>query len=186
MKHAKRFLVAQAILMYLTQLPLLVFAIIEMIPDMNAEGLVKGLFYTGIAGAVGMIFVSIAGAVISLVSVFKKPENPLKTSMIVKLALIPWYAINFFFCFCLFAGMLNPFLLLAIPVVMFIASCLTYINMAATSLPSLAYFISNSVRNKRKPCGWEIASLIFHFVFCMDAIGAIILYVLDKKKEQIE
>ena len=102
--------------------------------------------------------------------------------MIVKLALIPWYLLNFFFGFLLVAGFINPFLMIGIPILIAIMMSVTYLLMVTTGFPDIAYVIHQGWKDKRKPNGLTVTGLIFLFIFCLDILGGIFLFVGTKKE----
>ena len=100
--------------------------------------------------------------------------------MIVKLALIPWYVLNFYLCIMLIAGFLNPWLMLATPIVAAILICSTYIYMLATSLPDIAYLIRTLIKKKIRIKTSLVFAVIFLFIFCLDIIGGLMFYIITK------
>ena len=132
MKIAKPLLISQAIGMYLMHLPLYVYMFFfgtplgESIPVEVNRGLLVAFLVLSI-----LVFpICILNTVFPIISIFKGEYNPSKTTMIVKLVLIPWYILNYVMCGFIVAGCLNPFLMLAIPIIIIIASLVTYIYMA--------------------------------------------------------
>lgn len=180
---AKVTLLIQMIGMYLMQLPLLVAIIIDYVqinPELQTS-LTRGLFIATFVMLVLMIPICIVNVVFSLVSVFKDDANPTKITMIVKLCLIPWYALNFIFELAFTAIFFNPFTFIAIPVVVAIFVLLTYLLMVTTSIADLAYAMRNTTRKKWRIKASTVFAVIFLFVFCLDVIGAIMLYFKSKK-----
>ena len=125
---------------------------------------------------------ALATCVISFFSMFKsKTQDYTKFVMMYKLISIPWFIGNFIFCILLIAGMLNPFLLIAIPIVIIVMILSTYICMLSSSMINFSYLIV-SWRNKTiKPSGLVAIGVIFGFIFCLDALGAILIFLENKR-----
>ena len=118
----------------------------------------------------------------AFLSVFKDHENPTKSTLVIKLAAIPWYAVNFYFWAGLASGFLNPFLLIALPLVIGLGVVLTYFVMLSTSLYSIAYLIRGLKKQMFPFRPVYVPAAIFHFIFCLDVVGAIWLRVLLRKE----
>ena len=72
-------------------------------------------------------------------------------------------------------------MMIAIPVIIALLVSSTYLLMLSTSLGDIAYFINNTLKKR-----WEVkASTVFAFlllfIFCLDVVGAIVLYNKSKK-----
>lgn len=150
-----------------------------MLTNQGLEGL-DWLFYVYLGIMVALIPLFITSGVLSIVSIFKGKENPSKIVMICKLALIPWYILNFAMCFCLIGGMLNPFLFLAIPIVIAIMVSSTYLYMIFMSAPDICYFLHQIIKEKKKPDALTIISIVMLFIFCLDPVGGVIYYIKTK------
>jgi len=182
MKANRITLIAQTIGMYVMYLPLYIIFIIGLLPAGDTVAVTKGLFTTSLVlmGVVSPI--CITNIVMSAVSIFKGEVDLSKTVMRVKLALIPWYITNFIMCVVIVAIMLNPFLLLGIPVVIGIVAGTTYFYMLATSLPDVAYYLNKVfVKKEEKLTAGRVFAVVCLFIFCLDVIGSIILYRQNKK-----
>ena len=190
MKANKITLIAQTVGMYLMHLPLYVFFIIELLAvGGDMENLVSTVVTSTciLMSVVGLI--CIANIVLSVISIFKGEYDLSKTVRNVKLALIPWYVLNFAMCIIMVALMFNPFLMLGIPVLVAIAMVLTYFFMLGTSLPNVAYYLRKVfVTKEEKATKARVLTVILHFIFCLDVIGAILFLRQNKKAEipQIE
>ena len=181
MKANRVLLYAQLIAMYAMQTPL--YAIMVLIPFPETEVLdnwVTGLLIASLVLAILTFPLCLVTAGFSIASIFKGDESPTKATMIVKLALIPWYLLNFFFGFLLVAGFMNPFLMIGIPLLVGILSSFTYVLMLATGLPDIAYVIHRGWKQRIKPNGLTITGLVFLFIFCLDILGGIFLHVGTK------
>ena len=181
MKATKVTLVMQAVGMYAMHLPLYILFTMELMQAEN-EALLKGLLIATLVLMALVFPVCVANIIISVASVFKGNTDVSKTVMKVKLALIPWYLLNFAMGFVLVAGMLNPFLMIGIPVVIGIMAVATYFCMLSTSLPNLAYYLNKvSVKKEEDVTSARIIAVVFHFIFCLDVIGSILFYHQNKK-----
>ena len=185
MKANKITLIAQAVGMYVMHLPLYIFFIIELIGvGGDMENLVSNIVTATctLMSVVGLI--CIANIVFSVISIFKGEYDLSKTVRNVKLALIPWYVLNFAMCIIMVALMFNPFLMVGIPVLVAIAMGLTYFFMLGTSLPNVAYYLRKVfVTKEEKATKARVLTVILHFIFCLDVIGAILFLRQNKKAE---
>ena len=188
MKANKILLILLAASMYLSHIPLYIAAFAIFFQDLfQFEGdLATPLFFTSL-GAMGVtLVIATLITVFSIISIFKGKESPSKVTMIVKCALIPWFVLNFALCVCILGGMMNPFLLWGIPAMMAIMVCATYINMLASSLPDIAWFIRLLIKKKIKISPMLIVSIVFLFIFCLDIAGGIMYYIGTKEVKTIE
>lgn len=182
MKINNVFLILQCIVMYLFQLPFALMLILARIPNINSS-VISGLMLAGVISGALIIPVSITNIVLGFTTFVRKTVSSLKTTMVVKIILIPWYIINFLVCFLLIAGFLNPWLFLAVPIILSFLIAITYIHLLATSITNVCYFIKYHIVNKLSFDGVTIVGIIFHFIFCLDFIGAIIL---EQKYKRLE
>lgn len=184
MKANKTLLIVTTAFMYVCHLPLytmfvLAFANIPANSDLQ-NTIMKNLFGTFL-GLNALIFpLVIVIGVFSIISVFKGNESPTKTTMVCKLVLIPWFIINFAMCVVLLAGLLNPFFMFAIPVLIPVMICTTYVYMLATSLPDIAWAIHSLIKSEPINKGLLITSMVLQFFFCLDIAGAIMHYVTER------
>ena len=106
-----------------------------------------------------------------------KNEGPSSLiTVIVKACMIPFFGINLYCWLLGISGMLNPFLLMGIPIVGFLGICLTYVFMFTTSAPDIVYTIIFCIRNKKRPTALMITGVILEFFFLADLVGAILLH----------
>ena len=173
----------QAIGMYVMHLPLYVMIVINYLPMdvVLQEKLTKGLLIATLVLLALMIPVGILNLVVSIVSVFKGGVDPTKTTMIVKLCLIPWYALNFLIGFVFTSIFLNPFMMIAIPVIVSIFVVTTYLLMICTSFADAGYVLHKKAKKEWRLSFAVVIGVFFLFIFCLDVIGAIILYRQSKK-----
>lgn len=181
MKTNKITLVAQTIGMYIMELPLYIWFIVELIP-LNNESLANGLIKATLILTALVLPICIANIVLSVISVFKGESDVSKTVMKVKLALIPWFILNFAMCVIIIALMLNPFMMIGIPIVIAFLVVGTYFCMITTSLPDVAYYLRNVlIKKAEKLSPLRVAVVVCLFFFCLDVIGSVLFYNQNKK-----
>ena len=185
MKINKIFAIVQLSLMYISLICLFIASFIPGSEDPNPA--ITALVVTGIVTISLACMFALAICIISVVTIFKRGTlDCTKFVMVYKFIAMPWFIGNFVLCVLLVAGMLNPFLLIAIPLVVSILSSSTYICMIATSAMNVGYVIS-SWRNKTiRPCVILIVGMVLGFVFCVDFLGAIFVYSNNKKQLRIK
>lgn len=115
-------------------------------------------------GAVALVFCFIVlGS--AILSFFNHSASPLKMTMIIKLVLIPFYLINFFYWFLLLSGFANPWLYIAIPLVITLAVVVTFAYMLATSLFAISYLLKLEKEKKIQLKEAFLSALFFSFSF---------------------
>ncbi|MBO4538828.1 MAG: hypothetical protein J5781_01015 [Clostridia bacterium] len=177
MKARKVFLWLQLLFMY--ALHALIWMIVKPIENIGDAKSLEIAFFV-LTGLVA--FFVIVNGFCAFLSVFKDHDNPTKITLVIKLAAIPWYVVNFYFWFGLASGFLNPFLLIALPLVIGLGVVLTYFVMLSTSLYSIAYLI-RGLKKQMFPFRFVyVPAAVCHFIFCLDVVGAIWLRVLLKKE----
>ena len=148
--------------------------IINIAMDARLQGdLVHGMLIASFVMMLIMIPVCIVNAVVSTVSALKGVD-PTRHTMVAKLSLIPWYVLNFYIGFVFVSIFFNPFMMIAIPIVIALLVGSTYALMLSTSLGDIAYAVRSVKQGGAKPL--VIVGIVFSFIFCLDVIGAIILY----------
>ena len=168
-------------------LPAYIGLIVIFVPMDSAvqEEAVKVLMIVAFALMLLMIPVCIFNVVVSIRSAIKGDEEIPKSTMIMKLSLIPWYALNFFIGFVICSFFLNPFVMIAIPVIIAILSTSTYILMLSTSVGDIAYSIRSCIKREWRVTPALVFALIFSFIFCLDVVGAIMLYSKSQKAARL-
>lgn len=172
-------LIAQTVGMYLMVVPVLLFVL----PINSSEVFARSMLITYLVLVAIVFHICLANLIVAVIGAIKGIKNPSKVTMIHKLVLIPWFIANFVLVALLAAGMLNPFLFFAIPVMIGIAASTTYVYMIGTSLFDVAFFVRSLIKrqiNKKAPL---IVATIFLFIFCLDIIGSIIFYTSSKEIE---
>lgn len=128
-----------------------------------------------------LVVVALINIILSVFSVFKDNPNPIKMTLAVKLAAIPWYVVNLGIWMVLALGMLNPFFLVALPIVIVLGIAFTYLVMVSTSLYNVAYLIRGLSKQMFPKRPVFIPALVFHFIFCLDVVGSVLLLRSIKK-----
>ena len=128
----------------------------------------------GILLAVALVL-DLVSFVLAIIGSAKQEEPKTKMTVIIKALFIPFFLINITLYVLSFLGMLNPFLMWAIPLVMCIGVCLTYAYMFMSSWPDIIYMIIYLIKNKRRPKPGMVLGIIFEFFFVLDIVGAIII-----------
>ena len=173
----KIFLIIQAVLMYVSN-ALSMVSLVLLLNNAIDEEVGRQIFFSGFI--VGLF--AFAYALVTIVFYFidaflKNRPSPVKLIMILKAALIPYYISNFILWGALILGTLNPFLFMAMPLVLLVSICVTYINMITTSIPNTAYSIYALRERKIKPSTLLIISNILQYIFCLDLLGSILLFI---------
>ena len=185
MKFNKITLIIQAVGMYVMHIPLYILFVLIFLP-IESETVSAWTNYLLIAYLILLAIVApicLLNAIISIISIVKGKESPARCVMFVKLALIPWYIMNFAMCGILLAGFLNPFLMLAIPIAMAIMIMVTYMFMISTSIPDITDLIRLLIRRKVKISAALVFATIFLFIFTLDIVGGVMYYFLTKENQ---
>ncbi|MCR4729771.1 MAG: hypothetical protein K5881_02455 [Saccharofermentans sp.] len=137
----------------------------------------------GILLAVALVL-DLVSFVIAIIGSAKQEDPKTKMTVIIKALFIPFFLINITLYLLSFLGMLNPFLMWAIPLVMVIGVCLTYAYMFMSSWPDIIYMIIYTIKNKRRPKPGMVLGIIFEFFFVRDIVGAVLIN--NAYKESLE
>ena len=129
----------------------------------------------GILLAVALVL-DLVSFVLAIIGSAKQEEPKTGMTILIKALFIPFFLINITLYILSFLGMMNPFLMWAIPLVMCIGVCLTYAYMFMSSWPDIIYMIIYLIKNKRRPKTGMVLGLIFEFFFVLDLIGAILVH----------
>lgn len=138
-------------------------------------------------GSVLLGFLAVLWAVWLMVNPNRLDLNRLnyKIVMIAKLTMIPWFICNFFQCGLLVAGFLNPFLMLALIIVLPLLILMTYMAILPASVASTALGVAH-IRRKQGGLKGMMIWQVFEYVFVLDVIASVVLYVKCYKKENEE
>lgn len=186
MKAGKILLIIQAVFMYIAIFMFIAAFAIAVAQETNPEAdssVVQGLLIGKFVVNFIPLNLALVSILIGFISIFKKPKDPTKYSMIIKLVLIPFYILNFIEWVILGIGTLNPFLFILGALLIVFGILFTYICMLATGIYNIGYVFG--LIKEGKANGLMIAALIFQFVYVLDIVGAIILYIENKKFGEI-
>ena len=187
---SKIMLIIQTVIMYLIHILLLVEAVLTGLGiELSGEALevVSYFFVILLALMILVFFISLVFACMHLV---RDEESPLKTAMIVKLCLIPWFIVNLIICVLLLApdeliqGLQEIPAMITYPIgFITLEASVTYILMFMSGMSSIVYCVRYIIIHKIKPSALIITALIFHLCFCLDVVGAVMLEKGFKKLE---
>lgn len=179
MLMSKCFLAAAVITMYVMQLLIFIptYCILNSLdgPDFNYPLIGVSMGAALILGLVAFVFAIIGSAK-------KEPKAYTLSTVIIKTVLIPFFGLNLYLWCVWISGLFNPFLLLAIPVVICIGVCLTYVYMLMTGMPDVIYTIVYLVRNKIRPKFPLVLGIILCFTFVADVAGSVLIHRFFKEQ----
>lgn len=144
MKASKFFLITQVVVMYIS----MIFLVIAFIMAVNNNDNT----YSDTIGTMALLmfifemvslFIAFLTCCFSLFSLFGN-ESIVKLSMIIKLTLIPWFLLNFLKWSAYILGMLNPFLMIGIPIAIALGVLMTYFLMISTSANNIFILLKES------------------------------------------
>lgn len=182
MRSTKVFLILQVVLMYLAHLPFYFVLLFARVLDSSYDDLLGILFLVGFILTIVIIPIAFVNIILGFITLFKGNNNPYKITMIIKLSLIPWYVLNFLIGLVTIGVFANPWLLIAVPLVLLVLVSSTYLFMIATSVYDVFYMINKFIKREQKVSAFRIISLILLCVFTLDIVSSIILcakYKLD-------
>ena len=123
-------------------------------------------------------FISFIFAIIGAV----RQEKPVtKMSIVIKALMIPFFLLNICLWCMTVLGMLNPFLMFGIPLIICVGCALTYAYMFMTSWPDIIYMVIYTIKSKRRPKPSMVVGIIFEFIFVLDIVGCILIHRAYKK-----
>ncbi len=135
----------------------------------------NGLIIAGLVFYAILFMLQIPSYIITCLNSGMSEQSVAKHNMIMKIINLPFFAINVYSCaIVVLEGLSISFLLLPFLISFLVVN--TYLVMFRTSLSSIIYFIKKYINQKLKPSPWSIIAIIFSFIFCLDAVGAIILF----------
>ena len=178
-------LIIQAAFMYVAHLPFYLALILENFESVP-EDLIGWLMISGFIIFLCTIPLCLASIGVACSNFAFDVASPVKTAMIVKLCLMPWFVVNFVICAVMAVGFLNPWLMLAVPALICLEVGVTYLLMLSTGMHTIAYTVRILYKNKIKPDAMTIITLILHLIFCLDVVGAIMMcFKIKKLRSQI-
>ena len=181
-KASTHFMLASKIVILVATLILYVMQMLIAVPLFGAFVLEENwgdmdnarLSAVGILLAVALVL-DLVSFILAIIGSAKQEDPKTKMTVIIKALFIPFFLINITLYVLSFLGMLNPFLMWAIPLVMVIGVCLTYAYMFMSSWSDIIYMIIYLIKNKRRPKPGMVLGIIFEFFFVLDIVGAILV-----------
>ena len=184
--NRKALLWAICALLYVMQIPFAVVLIIVAVNPDFSDAVFRGI---AIASASACVLV-VALCILNIATAVKDYSRghkycPYAATMKAKLALIPFFIINFVIWALFWAGTFNMFLIWAAPVVWVISLFTTYVFMIGGGVQNISYLI-RCFKDER-----NIKYLVFavlHFIYIDDVIAAVLAYLdgrtsLNKAKQ---
>ncbi|MDE7106514.1 MAG: hypothetical protein K2O22_05055 [Anaeroplasmataceae bacterium] len=181
MKKEKIARIALIISMYLPQVFIVLDAILIrfIVNDtLLLSFLIVAFVLMGISFIVGLINVGIA-----FQNIFRDTPSPARFTIIMKLVLIPWYFLNFLVWLLLVGICANPWLMLAVPLVIGMGIAYTFAFLFFTNVYNFSYVIKLVKEKKIQLTKSIILPVVLHFIFVLDILGSMLLH---KKIQEIE
>ncbi len=177
MKH-KWLLWSLCIAVYLMQLPFVgLIAALLVDTDGVPDTAVVAVEIVCLGFCILSVLLCFANLAAAITGIFKELPAPYRTTAAVKIALIPFYVLNFFIWAILIVGTLNPFFL-GVAVVFLVVSLLsTYVFMLATGVHNIARLLKRAWEEKDVK---EVFWIIPHFIYFADVVAAILLWRREK------
>lgn len=142
--------------------------------------IVKGLLIASLVLGIIAFFLGVANIVLAITYILVPHQNKYKAIMIAKLALIPFFIMNFIICTLVCVGLLNPWLFMTSIVIVPLMIVITYGVLLVTSSYNLAHMIR--ALSKKEVTSKELTlHIIFHLIFVLDVVSSILLYVNEKR-----
>ncbi len=184
MKANKVLIIIQTILMYVSILSLLSTNFV------NKSGLEKeaisqinnALCITYLASLAILLLLCVINIILGAVSTLHEVKDSSMTVMICKIIQIPWFIMNFVFCLIMIILMINPFLLIAAPIVLLLSVLSTYLFMFSSSSLDIFYLAKS---RKFYHSSMNLLSFIFLFIFVLDVVGSILIYHSLKSEKKV-
>ena len=144
--------------------------------EMNNDRLILLLVLLGVA-----LVIDFVSFILAIIGSVKQEEPKTGMSILIKVLLMPFFILNICLWCMTVLGMLNPFLMFGIPLIICIGCVLTYAYMFMTSWPEIIYMIIYTIKNKRRPKPAMVWGIILEFFFVVDIIGCILIHRAYKK-----
>ena len=181
MKVSKYLLIVEVTLMYLAHIPFYnVLFLIHFDSEFDNESFISILLLTGVILTIIAIIYSLVNLIFGFVSAFYGKYNPILITTIIKVLLIPWYIFNFIFGLCVIGVLANPFLMIGIPIMLFLLVGSTYLLMISTSIYNISFMINKLIKREIKVSPGKIILLVLLCFFISDVVSAIVMNCLYK------
>ncbi|MDE7384984.1 MAG: hypothetical protein K2M84_04400, partial [Anaeroplasmataceae bacterium] len=99
--------------------------------------LIVALILMGVSFLIGLI-----NTVIAIINIFSDTPSPTRSTMIMKFVLIPWYFLNFFDWLLMVGICANPWLMLAVPLIICMGIGYTFTILLFTNVHNFSYVIN--------------------------------------------
>ena len=168
---------AICVMLYVVQLPISgLFVALVVNPDLSETAISAAMLACLAASAVVLVL-----CILALVSAIKggiKSFSPLKTTFWVKIALIPFFIINFIIWALFWLATINPFLILFGPFIWVISLFATYVFMIGGGLQNIVYLVKRYLAERQFR---YLLYAVLHFIYIADIVAAG-LACYDEKK----
>ncbi len=169
--------------LYAAQLPFVVMIVMAAAWEDMPEWLTNTLCAVCLAFALLAAATIVANIVVAVKYNFLKDVCPYAVTFRLKLALVPFFVINFVLWLIIYLATLHPVLIFVMIVLMAMSIIGTYIFMVGGGVCNMAYLIRRMVK------GFKVRYVIFllmHFIYVLDVVAAIILYYCDSRERMAE
>lgn len=148
-----------------------------------SNGVIQGLLITSLVLGIIAFFLGLSNIILAITHILVPHQNSYKSIMITKLALIPFFIMNFIICMLVCVAILNPWLFMTSIVIIPLMIGITYGVLLVTSSYNLAHMIR--ALSKKEATSKELTlHIIFHLIFVLDVISSVILVIKGKKKNK--
>lgn len=165
-------------MLYAMQLPFLVITILVAVAPGLPDAVTAGLFIASAGLCVAVIALCIANLVLA-VTRSSQEYRPCGTTMAVKLALMPFFVINFVLCGIYCLGTLALPLIAFAPPVWGVSLVTTYIYMLGNGVQNIAYLVRRFFATRKVRYAVYAA---LHFIYIADVAASVLAYI-DSKDE---
>lgn len=169
----KTFIIIEMVFLYIVQL----IPLIMLIPNVDYPEIIDKYWLPAwVLLSIIPFVIGIVTSIMSAVIASKGEKLGFGFMLISKLCMIPWFVLNFVMWFVVVGGLLNPFLMVGIPIAIVIGVCETYVYMLTLNLPKVIYVLKRAKKTKRTKSKKVTIALILEFIFCLDVLGDILLF----------
>lgn len=165
---------AICVLLYAMQIPFAVVLIIVAVNPDFSDAVFRGITIASASLCVLAVVLCVVNFAAALKDYFNGYKFcPYAVTMKVKLALVPFFIINFVIWALFWLGTFNIFLIWAAPAVWAISLFTTYVFMLGGGAQNISYFFR---RFKEERNIKHLVFAVLHFVYVADVIAAVLAY----------
>lgn len=164
---------------YLSQLPFVVLLAVSCAEVEVSDGVVLAVEIFCAVTCLVTLGIGLANLIVAVLNFSKDIRPPYRLTMTAKLVLVPFFIVNFVIWALLIVGSLNPFLFFLAPLFAVFSVVSTYMIMLASGVHNMAYLLRELIKTRQIK---YIFYLIAHFIFCIDVVAAIVLYIKEKER----